>query len=121
MRAANDNYGMDRKTGKPLTRLQHIIQSINTILTTPIGSMLLRRLFGSYIFALIDAPFNALTRQRLIAACVDAIHRWEPRVRLTRVEISLGQDQGQFLIRVDAQVKDTLENVNTTVEVRRAA
>lgn len=77
--------GMDRVTGKPLSGTAHLAQSIGDILTTPIGSRIQRRDYGSALFELIDAPLNGLTRLRAFAATAVAIARWEPRIRLTRV------------------------------------
>ncbi|MDQ0250956.1 phage baseplate assembly protein W [Sphingomonas kyeonggiensis] len=79
---------MDRETGKRLSGLEHLAQSITDILTTPIGSRLMRRDYGSAVFELIDQAMNALGRLRLIAAIADAIRRWEPRIRLTRVTLT---------------------------------
>ena len=77
--------GMDAATGAPLTGDAHLAQSIGDILTTPIGSRVMRRDYGSALFELLDAPVNALTRLRLFAATAVALARWEPRLRLTRV------------------------------------
>lgn len=39
--------GMSRETGKALDEAAHISQSIRDILTTPVGSRLMRRTYGS--------------------------------------------------------------------------
>ncbi|MDR1463632.1 MAG: GPW/gp25 family protein [Azoarcus sp.] len=80
--------GMNADTGRRLSGLAHIRQSIRTILTTPPGSRVMRRDFGSNIPALIDAPLNAATRLRIMAATAEALIRWEPRIRLSRVTLS---------------------------------
>ncbi|KAG0162050.1 hypothetical protein DFQ30_004182 [Apophysomyces sp. BC1015] len=61
-------------------------ESITKILTTPIGSRLARRDFGSELPNLIDAPNHGATRVRLYAALATALMRWEPRLHLTRVQ-----------------------------------
>ena len=86
--------GMDAETGKPLAGDAHLAQSIADILTTPIGTRVMRRDYGSALFELIDAPLNALTRLRLFAATADALRRWEPRLRLTRVKLLDGEGSG---------------------------
>jgi phage baseplate assembly protein W len=50
--------GMDNLTGKSLADLAHLRQSIADILTTPIGSRVMRRDYGSRIFQRIDAPLT---------------------------------------------------------------
>lgn len=86
--------GMSATTGKPLAGDAHLVQSIADILTTPIGTRVMRRDYGSALFELLDAPLNALTRLRLFAASADALRRWEPRIRLTRVALIDGEGSG---------------------------
>lgn len=78
--------GMSIHHGRTLTETDHIIQSVRDILATPVGSRLMRRTYGSELFYLIDQPQHAATRLRLMAATVDALTRWEPRIRIRRVE-----------------------------------
>lgn len=72
---------MNRDTGRWLTdETDHIRQSIRDILTTPVGSRLMRREYGSLIPELIDYPTNQANLLRLNNASLMAILRWEPRV-----------------------------------------
>ena len=73
--------GMNAKTGRATTGLDHLYQSIDKILTTPIGTRIARRDFGSELPELVDAPNNATTRVRLYAATATALMRWEPPAR----------------------------------------
>jgi len=78
---------MNAATGAPLEGTAHLVQSIADILSTPIGSRVMRRDYGSLLFELIDQPFNPATRIRMFAATAIALKRWEPRLRLTRVGV----------------------------------
>ena len=96
--------GVDRFNGKRLSGIQHLKQSIVDILTTPIGSRVMRRDYGSRLYQLIDAPINRETIIDIISAVAEALLRWEPRIRLNRVilsNIDLGSIhltlQGQYL------------------------
>ena len=60
--------GMARATGKAMAGVDHIAQSIGDILTTPLGSRVMRRDYGSLLPQLIDAPLNRATALLLIAA-----------------------------------------------------
>ena len=86
--------GMSRTTGRRLEANSeaHLVQSIGDILTTPIGSRVLRRTYGSELPDLIDQPMNARTRLRIFAATAIALLRWEPRLRLKRVALQMGAD-----------------------------
>ncbi|NJB67211.1 hypothetical protein GGQ74_000851 [Desulfobaculum xiamenense] len=77
--------GMNATTGRELSGIEHLRQSVRDILTTPIGSRVMRRDYGSRLFELVDAPLNGATLVELYAATAEALARWEPRFRLTRV------------------------------------
>ena len=67
---------MNVKTGRALVYSAHISQSITDILTTPIGSRVMRRDYGSLLPELIDAPFNGSTLLKLYGAVATALMRW---------------------------------------------
>lgn len=81
--------GISRVTGRALNpnSVEHLVQSIIDILTTPLGSRVLRRTYGSELPDLIDQPLNARTRMRIYAATAMALLRWEPRLRLQKVTL----------------------------------
>jgi phage baseplate assembly protein W len=80
--------GMHATTGRTVTGLAHLHQSIARIITTPLGTCIQRRTFGSDMLEHVDAPNNGTTRTRLYAAIATALMRWEPRLILTRVQLS---------------------------------
>lgn len=79
---------MNRTTGSVSDGQAHLAQSIADILTTPLGSRVARREYGSQLPDLIDAPANAATRVQLFAATAAALMRWEPRISLQRVQLT---------------------------------
>lgn len=97
--------GINSSSGKRLGGIEHLRQSIRDILTTPIGSRVMRRDYGSRLFELIDAPLNRSTLLDLYAATAEALEKWEPRFELVsckavsaepgRVELDL---VGKYLI-----------------------
>lgn len=78
--------GINASNGKRIGGLQHLRQSIRDILTTPIGSRVMRREYGSRVFRLIDAPMNRSTLLDVYAAVAEALEQWEPRFRLEQVQ-----------------------------------
>ena len=80
--------GMDRVTGAALSGRAHMRQSIMDILTTPIGSRVGQREYGSRLPELIDAPLNEQGRQAIYAATAGAIARWYPAFVLTNIALS---------------------------------
>ncbi|WP_368900345.1 GPW/gp25 family protein [Mixta calida] len=79
--------GTDRLTGKRLSGLAHLRQSVADILNTPRGSRVLRRDYGSDVPDLVDNPPGDLTRLRIIAASASALARWEPRIGVTGIDV----------------------------------
>lgn len=79
--------GMDRRTGKPLSGLAHLRQSIEDILTTPVGSRRMRPEYGSHIRRYVDLPVNDGWKSAVQAEVARALGRWEPRIRLERVKV----------------------------------
>lgn len=76
--------GTSAQTGKALSGIDHLRQSITDILTTPIGTRVMRRSYGSRLFELIDAPMNRFTLLDLYAATAEALATWEPRFKLEK-------------------------------------
>ncbi len=101
--------GMSNTTGKALSGDAHLAQSIADILTTPLGSRVMRRDYGSLLFELIDRPINGAIRLLMHAATAIALRRWEPRLQLTRV-LLVGEPQtGQMTIRIEGRRVDLPE------------
>lgn len=106
---------MSASTGRALAYADHIGQSIADILTTPIGSRVMRRSYGSFIPELIDAPTTPANRLRLIAASAQAIMKWEPRTTVRRITLATASDGTTQLTieRVDrSQAAATLQTVS---------
>lgn len=92
--------GMSATSGAPLGTLDHIRQSIGDILATPIGSRVMRRDYGSALFALVDAPLDGVTVLDIVQAVTAALSRWEPRVRVQRVQVAAA-DAGHVTLDLD--------------------
>lgn len=108
--------GMNHTTGRALDGVPHVCQSVSKILTTPIGSRVGRREFGSELYELVDAPMNPATRVRLFAATATALMRWEPRLKLTRVGLLVDPSRpGRAVIQIEGITKISRETVSTEV------
>ncbi|SNS20583.1 hypothetical protein SAMN06295912_102260 [Sphingomonas laterariae] len=100
--------GMSASSGKPITGEEHLRQSIRDILTTPIGTRLGRRDYGSLLPLMIDQPLNAAGLVRLYAASAIALARWEPRLRVTAFDLTVSAD-GKASIAVIGQRRDVAQ------------
>ncbi|MBR4507251.1 MAG: GPW/gp25 family protein [Alphaproteobacteria bacterium] len=79
--------GMDKASGKPLADLLHLKQSIADILSTPIGSRIMRRDYGSRLFKRIDAPMTGELMAEIYSDVVEALFSYEPRFEVTNVSV----------------------------------
>lgn len=113
--------GMSATTGRTITGAAHLAQSIADVLTTPIGSRVMRREYGSLLPDLIDAPFNDATRLQAYAAVAMALMRWEPRIRLSRVQLSLSEQPGQAYLDVEGSRTDSNEPLSLRVPLTLGA
>ena len=64
---------MNVNTGKTISEIAHIKQSITNILTTPIGSRIMRRDYGSRLFERIDQPINGDLIAEIYSDVVEAL------------------------------------------------
>ena len=79
--------GLDRRTGQPITGLDHLRQSIEDILTTPIGSRRMKPEYGSKLRRYVDLPVSEGWKSAVQAEVARALGRWEPRLKLERVRV----------------------------------
>jgi len=84
-----------------------IRQSIFLIVMTVPGERVMRPAFGCRIHELI---FDPLTEQTAITAeryVTEAIRRWEPRIDIVSLDVSLGyHDRGELVISIQYRHKD---------------
>ena len=107
---------MNVNTGKTISEIAHIKQSITNILTTPIGSRIMRRDYGSRLFERIDQPINGDLIAEIYSDVVEALFTWEPRFEVTQVTVQ-SIEKGKITIDLEGSyVKDgqkiVLENIS---------
>lgn len=68
-------------------------QLIQIILRTRPGEQLMRPDFGAGLENFLHQPNTLTTRRRIRDAILEALERWEPRVRIDRVEVGTVPEQ----------------------------
>jgi len=109
---------MNRETGAAINLPDHITQSITDILTTRLGTRIMRREYGSLLPELVDQPFNDFTRLQVYAATVIALMRWEPRISLSRVQLFGATLSGQSTLELEGSIIDTNEALSLSVPLQ---
>jgi phage baseplate assembly protein W len=78
---------MSRITGKDIYDTEHLMQSIVDILTTPKGSRVMRREYGSNLYKLLDKNITHSLITDLYAETLVALSIWEPRIKVSQVSL----------------------------------
>lgn len=108
--------GMNASNGRAIDGIAHIQQSVRDILTTPLGSRVMRRDYGSLLPELIDQPLHGATALRAYSATVVALMKWEPRIRVQRITRLAPADRpGTLVLEMTARLNDTGESFDLTV------
>ncbi|MCV6626955.1 MAG: GPW/gp25 family protein [Cellvibrionaceae bacterium] len=95
-------HGINAHTGKRLSGIEHLRQSVRDILTTRIGTRVMRRDYGSNVPNLVDAPMNGATIAKIISAAADALDKWEPRLRIDNLQIHKAEP-GQLELEITGE------------------
>ncbi|WP_105901433.1 GPW/gp25 family protein [Vibrio gangliei] len=102
--------GMDATTGRALSGIDHLKQSVRDILTTPIGSRVMRRDYGSRLFELIDNPGNQETVADIVAESAQALKKWEKRIEVSRVLVT-SVKPGSVTLTIEGKYKPNGEPI----------
>lgn len=112
---------MSRNTGLSLKNdTEHIQQSIQDILTTPIGTRIMRREYGSLLTQMIDAPMNDVTRLQLYAAAATALVQWEDRINIESIQIEQ-IESGSFILDLNIKIIDNNKNESLSIPLNFGA
>ena len=111
-------------TGGTVEGWAHVVQSLGTLLATPVGTRVFRRDFGSGAQDLIDAPANDASIMAMYVAVAEAIDSWEPRFELTNVGWEITEDGvaeltlvGNYLPRGHLGDRTTISNGSVTMSL----
>lgn len=101
---------------RSLSDLEHLRQSVRDILTTPQGSRVMRRDYGSLLSTLIDQPQTPALKLQVQAACYVALLKWEPRLTLTSISMESHYD-GQLIVDISGTLAGNGTSLSLTIPV----
>lgn len=108
--------GTNIRTGKSLVGDAHLRQSVEDILTTPVGTRVLRRDYGSRLPSLVDNPQDEQTRMSILRETAGALARHEPRLLLIKATVRY-DGPGEFTLTLEGKEKRTGQNLIQEVTV----
>ena len=94
--------GMNINNGVHLQGIAHLKQSIANILTTPIGSRVMRRDYGSRLFERIDRPLNGELIAEIYSDVIEALYEWEHRFEVIQVIVQ-SIKQGKLILDLEGR------------------
>lgn len=105
----------DRASGATITNENiGIQQNIADILTTPLGSRIMRRDYGSDLPDFTDEPLTPFDLMAVRARIASAIKKFEPRVKLTRIITALIDAAGSYSFELQYYRIDIPDNSQQT-------
>jgi phage baseplate assembly protein W len=107
---------ISRENGKPLTEIEHIKQSLADLISTPIGSRIMRRDYGTQLANLIDQPTSEVLYLKCYSTIYLAVLRWEPRIEISKIFIS-SQEQGKQVLDIEAVLTQSGQNLNMSIPI----
>lgn len=93
--------GLDRNTGGTATDWAHVLQSLDVIFTTRFGERVLREWFGSAVPGLLGQNLTTQDVVPFFAAMAAAVEMWEPRYRITKIDVIEITRTGRMQIYMD--------------------
>src|SRR6476620_9463488 len=91
----------DARGGVPFITGEEIIrQSIETILDTDPGERVMRPDFGCGLRRYLMEPNTAMTRAAMQREIDDALSQWEPRINVTGVAVTPGEEPSLVWIQI---------------------
>jgi hypothetical protein len=84
---------------------EDIAQSIQIVLGTAPGERVMRPEFGCRAYELVFEPYDTATEALLIYFIEEALARWEPRIRIKKVEVEANRDEGRVLAHIYYTIK----------------
>ena len=89
--------------------------SILTILSTPVGSRVFNRTFGSNIDAFRFEPMDSVTADRIKYEIINRIGAWETRIALQRTDVVPDYANNQYYVEMEYTIP-ALKDKNVTLK-----
>ena len=96
-----------------------IRQSIEVILRTTPGELLMRERFGAGLERMLGEANTIATRNSILQAVAEAIGRYEPRVQVDRIAVTETDDPNRVDVAISYRIKptDTPASLRATIDV----
>lgn len=112
---------INKNNGQLTNTVQESIQlSVEDIVTTPIGSRVMRRSYGSLLFELLDQPINDVLVLKCYSAIYTAISTWENRINISQITFSSVEGNG-LVFDIEGVYKNSGQEMNLSIPLNMGA
>ncbi len=105
MNLRDPSVGLDAATGGILSGWEHVVQSLRDIFDTRFGSRIMREWYGSFVPNLLGRLVTPQEVLPYFAAISSAIEQWEPRFRVTQIQVVKLTRDGQLHVFLDGEYR----------------
>lgn len=99
------SVGLNATTGGILTGWEHVVQSLHDIFHTQFGTRIMREWYGSFVPKLLGQLITPEEVVPYFAAVTSAIEQWEPRFRVTQIQVLKVTRDGQLHIFIEGEYR----------------
>ena len=99
------SIGLNAATGRVVTGWAHVVQSLRDIFDTRFGSRIMREWYGSFVPNLLGRLITPQEVTPYFTAITSAIEQWEPRFRVTRIQVVKVTRDGQLHFFLDGEYR----------------
>lgn len=90
------SVGLNAATGGTITGWEHVVQSLQDIFHTRFGSRIMREWYGSFVPNILGRLITTDEVTPFFVAVTSAIEQWEPRYRITQIQVVRVTRDGQL-------------------------
>lgn len=113
------SVGLNAGTGRVVEDWRHVMQSLQDIFTTRFGQRVMREWYGSFVPNLLGRIITPNEVTPWFAAVTSAIEQWEPRYRITQIQVTRVTRDGHLHFYMDGEYRPRATFGDFTVEGAR--
>ena len=101
----NPSVGLNAATGGTISGWEHVVQSLQDIYYTRFGTRIMREWYGSFVPNILGRLITTQEVMPFFVAVTSAIEQWEPRYRVTQIQVVKVTRDGQLHFFLDGEYR----------------
>lgn len=115
----NPSVGLNAATGGTISGWDHVVQSLQDIFYTRFGTRVMREWYGSFVPNILGRLITPQEVTPFFVAVTSAIEQWEPRYRVTQIQVVKVTREGALHFFLDGEYRPRAVFGDYTVEGAR--